>query len=221
VVSLTFDDVPRTAVTHGVPALERFGAKATFYVSLGMFEREPEAFIGRDEVVELERQGHEVACHTYSHYRLSDGSADGLFRDCRRNQALLADATQGAYPKNFSYPFGGVSFSAKRKLAAVYASMRGTCGGINAGRVDLNFLRANSFTRAQRDDARARLLLREAREKGGWVIFYTHGISDHLDCDSTVDGLDALLHICAEEAVEFATVEQVLERLRGESQVAA
>ena len=109
-------------MTCGLPILERFGAKATFYVSLGMFEQEPEAFIGRDEVNLLERKGHEVACHTYSHYRLSEGSASGLRRDAERNRRLLSEMTKEKFPRNFSFPFGEVSFEAKRKLAPHYAS---------------------------------------------------------------------------------------------------
>lgn len=217
-VSLTFDDVPRSAVSCGLPILERFGAKATFYVSLGMFEQEPEAFIGRDEVVLLEHKGHEIACHTYSHYRLSEGSAAGLRQDAERNRALLLKTTKEKFPRNFSFPFGEISFEAKRKLAPLYASLRGTCNGVNAGRVDLNCLRANAFSREARDDAGARSLIREARRYGGWVIFYLHGVSEEFDCDCPPSGLESLLRTCVEEQVTIGTVDDVLQAV-GQSHI--
>ena len=66
VCSITFDDVPASAFDNGVPVLEQHEVFGTFYIS-GSFA-ENENFISLDRISQLARDGHDVACHTYSHY---------------------------------------------------------------------------------------------------------------------------------------------------------
>jgi peptidoglycan/xylan/chitin deacetylase (PgdA/CDA1 family) len=106
VVTLTFDDVPRTALIDGLPILARRGVKSTFYVAMGLNAEEPGSFLNEVDVRYLAAEGHEIGCHTWSHYRLSEhqGNASGLAADATRNRDRLLEFTDGRYPRNFSFP---------------------------------------------------------------------------------------------------------------------
>ena len=210
VVTITFDDVPRSALINGLPVLDRYAVKATFYVSMGLVRDAPGTFLTDEDVRLLVSEAHEIGCHTWSHYKLSGGSATGLAEDAALNRRRLLDCTDGRFPRNFSFPFGEVTFEAKRALEDRYASMRSTRAGVNAARVDLNCLRAISICRGHWDDALVQRALDAACASGGWLIFYTHGVSDRFDCDSTVERLDSLLARCSGAGVEFRTVDGVV-----------
>ena len=177
VVSLSFDDVPLSAFEIGVPILEASAVKATFYVCLGIEGASDERFIGADEIVALSDAGHEIGCHTFSHYRLATGSARGLVRDAIRNKNALGRLIGEKNVSSFSFPFGEVSLSAKRALRGEYDSLRSSRPGINRRTIDLACLRSFSV---QRDVVSVPIIsawLDDLQEKGGWAIFYTHGVS--------------------------------------------
>src|SRR5579872_1531123 len=69
IVSFTFDDFPENAATTGVPILDQYDAKATFYVSGSLVGKWSGHWQGiSDEgIVSLHRGGHEIACHSFSH----------------------------------------------------------------------------------------------------------------------------------------------------------
>jgi len=188
IVSFTFDDVPRSALVNGVPLLEQAGINATFYVAMGLGNAPDRSSDGADEgylrpedVAVLHRQGHHIACHTYSHYRLSTGSVDGLVADAQRNVALLEELLDGHRIRHFSYPFGEVSFPLKRRLSSGYDTLRSSRPGINAGTTDLNLLRAISIYDPLFDRALILDTISHAVRAGGWLIFYTHGVHDRPD----------------------------------------
>ena len=124
VVSLTFDDVPLSAYQLGVPILKEHNVKATFYVALGI-NSERSQFLGPAEVVDLLKTGHEIGCHTYSHYRLSAGNPRDLALDAKKNREQLGRLLgHNNEPRNFSFPYGEISLGAKDKLRNSYQSLR-------------------------------------------------------------------------------------------------
>ena len=69
VVTFCFDDFPRTAYSVGGAILTRFGARGTYYAALGLMNTENDLgdqFTRRD-LDSLLADGHELACHTFSH----------------------------------------------------------------------------------------------------------------------------------------------------------
>ena len=189
IVSFSFDDVPRSAVVNGLPLLDEAGIKATFYVAMGLSAGQSganpdagdEVYLGADEIRRLHGQGHHIACHTYSHYRLDSGSVDGLVTDARKNAALL-EKLLGGYPvRHFSYPFGQVSFRLKCRLSPAYDTLRSSRPGINLGKADLNLLRATSIYNPTFSRISMLGIIEKAARLGGWLIFYTHGVGEMPD----------------------------------------
>jgi len=72
-VSFTFDDVPKSAATVGAPMLEEYnGGNILRRRRTDGPEGPALGRISPDEIVDLHRRGHEVACHTFSHSRAID-----------------------------------------------------------------------------------------------------------------------------------------------------
>src|SRR4051812_20155679 len=87
-VSFTFDDLPKSAVTMGAGLLEAHGARGTFYVSGGQVGVGTEDWASGDaaDVLALYRRGHEIGCHTFSHQRACDLDEASLADEIARNR---------------------------------------------------------------------------------------------------------------------------------------
>ncbi len=84
-VSFTFDDLPKSAVTTGAGLLEARGARGTFYVSGGLVSVGTSQWETGDssDVLALHRNGHEIGCHTFSHQRACDLDETSLMKRSR------------------------------------------------------------------------------------------------------------------------------------------
>jgi peptidoglycan/xylan/chitin deacetylase (PgdA/CDA1 family) len=82
-VALTIDDGPDDLIGDYLDVLDRFDARATFFV-LGK-----QCAARRSELLEMVRRGHEVASHGYSHKRFPTLSAAELDDELRTTAALL------------------------------------------------------------------------------------------------------------------------------------
>jgi len=82
-VALTFDDGPDDFLDEYLAALDRFGARATFFV-LGK-----QCAARRDALLEIVRRGHEVASHGYTHQRFPALSGAELDEELALTAALL------------------------------------------------------------------------------------------------------------------------------------
>ncbi len=71
IVSFGFDDFPRSAYTAGGEILKNFGARGTYYVSLGLMNTSND--LGEqfrlDDLHSLVKDGHELASHTFVTFR--------------------------------------------------------------------------------------------------------------------------------------------------------
>jgi peptidoglycan-N-acetylglucosamine deacetylase len=82
-VALTFDDGPDELLADYLDVLDRFGARATFFLLGSCCAARP------GDVLELVRRGHEVAAHGYSHRRFPRLDLDALDAELSRTAALL------------------------------------------------------------------------------------------------------------------------------------
>lgn len=177
--SFTFDDIPQTTVSAGAPILNNLDVKGTFYISgqLASGRRLPsidENFASMDEVSQLHAMGHDIGCHTYSHYMLRKGSASELKWDAFMNRMELAK--HGIHVKHFAFPYGAMSIPAKKLLGLNYSTMRSTYPGINYGRTDLRCLLVHSLYSNTLNKERIKAVVDKTIELKGWSIFYTHGV---------------------------------------------
>ena len=229
IITFSFDDFPRTALTVGAEILERFGARATYYVAMSLMNMTNDLGeqFRREDLVALLDRGHELASHTFSHLS-ARRVGYGLFEhDVEKGDQAIREKMGVPASGNFAYPCGEATLGAKKKLGPKLTSSRGTCGGLNGPEVDLNLLRANSlYGGLDRADAAKRLIL-ENEKQGRWLIFYTHDVAakpSPFGC--TPQLLEGICSFAAARNARFMTVAQVMEelgqqrnpRLDGESQ---
>jgi len=177
-VSFAFDDFPRTAYTIGGAILRNFGARATYYVAMGLMNAVNE--LGEsfhlEDLHSLAEDGHELASHTFRHSSSRRVSLSVFQEDARRGQRAIQEIAKLIPTSNFAYPYGEVTLAAKRALGKEMNSCRGTAGGLNGPIVDLNLLRANGlYGELNRLKSVERLILENERREG-WLIFYTHDV---------------------------------------------
>ncbi|MFK3689447.1 polysaccharide deacetylase family protein [Agrobacterium tumefaciens] len=179
IVSFTFDDVPETAWTAGARILENEGVCGTFYIA-GVFI---DAYDGVQQMIsakgcsQLAAAGHELACHTFSHRKLSSFSREGLKADLDRNDSVLGSFDGNRHARNFSVPFGMASPVMQPLLRHKFRTTRGIMPGINRGKIDPHNLAAVELRSDQNYLDAADLWLEDVLQNGGWLIIFTHDVS--------------------------------------------
>lgn len=181
VASISFDDFPKSAWTQGGPVLARHGVRGTYYTG-GSFcgqTVDGERFYDAQDLTELVAAGHEIGCHGFAHQPVSDFTSADLTRDSERNRDFLKPFLKGQAPASYAYPFGRVSPRSKQAQSPRFSSLRGTHEGINVGRVDLAQLDVISLETRLWDEGRIQDAIQRALHDHGWLIFYTHAVSDN------------------------------------------
>lgn len=179
-VSFTFDDLPKSAVTTGASMLEANGARGTFYVSGSLVGVDDEAWASgsSEDVVSLHRRGHEIGCHTYSHLRAGDLDEAAMDDEIARNRNYFHALDPTIDIESFAYPFGYGSFARKYQLRDEFRTCRSIVPGVNAGSVDLQFLRAMPLIDREMDRDGIERAFDRAQIDNGWLIFYGHDVAD-------------------------------------------
>jgi peptidoglycan/xylan/chitin deacetylase (PgdA/CDA1 family) len=179
-VSFTFDDLPKSAVTTGAQMLEANGARGTFYVAGSLVDADAPDWVAgdADDVVALHRRGHEIGCHTFSHRRACDLDEAAMRREILRNRAFLHALDLSIRADSFAYPFGYGSYARKYQLRNEFQTCRSIVQGVNAGGVDLQFLRAMPLVDREMDRDGIDRAFDEAQTNNGWLIFYGHDVID-------------------------------------------
>ncbi len=175
-ITFSFDDVPATAALVGAAVLEAAGLRGTFYICAGLEESDgPMGRYGSSEDARrLASAGHEVACHTYSHLDCGQANQAVIAADVTRNGIALAE--RGApNPVSFAYPYGDVSFAAKRALGGRFKTLRTVQAGLVTDGSDANQLPAVGIEGAN-GEATARRWMNEAVRRKAWLILYTHDV---------------------------------------------
>ncbi|MEY4965231.1 MAG: hypothetical protein RL274_814 [Pseudomonadota bacterium] len=180
VVSISFDDLPKSAWAKGGPVLARHGVRGTYYTGGSFCGQTVEGtrFYDAQDLTKLAAAGHEIGCHGFGHQPVSQLSSTALAEDARRNRDFLKPFLQGQVPVSYAYPFGRVSPRSKQAQAPHFSSLRGTHEGVNAGRVDLAQLNVISLETRLWNESRIEAAIQRTLHDHGWLILYTHGVSD-------------------------------------------
>lgn len=102
-IALTFDDGPTPLTLSYLDALDRVGARATFFLVGELCQQHPEL------VAAIADRGHELAGHGYTHRRFTGFSTAELLSELEKTQALLPPPQAGRLLVR--PPFGAVSLS--------------------------------------------------------------------------------------------------------------
>ncbi len=178
-LSVTFDDFPRSAAQYGADALDRVGARGGYYVASGLegqITPMGEMFRSEDLAI-LAAAGHEIAAHTHTHLDCAVAKTSDIVADTDRNLDWLAERGVARPVRSFAFPYGETSFDAKKQLSTRFDTLRGILPGINRGRVDRAQLWAIELSDDETGLVRAHRAIEELALNPGWLILFTHDVS--------------------------------------------
>ena len=215
--TFAFDDCPRSPFENGGRLLAERGAAGTFFVTGSWLDDGSERrrhMLSSGDLRNLVASGHELGCHTYAHQSLLGLSPESLRSDLDRNRDLLLHASGAESLATFSYPFGEASWLAKRMIAARFAAARGVRPGVNGRVVDLSQLRATPIMDNGFSSDGLRALIRKTVRNRGWLIFYTHGVTEAASpWGCTIEQFGVVLDLVAEAGVEILPMRSAVGRI--------
>jgi len=210
-LSLTFDDARFSQIENGVPLLDKYHLKGTFYVSVTRIEERLELW------KKAVQNGHDIGNHSLRHgcARNFDWSRDKALESYTLEQMQTEIATAsdlihkqlGIQPRSFAYPCGQTYIGEgthTRSYVPVIAS------GFQTGRTwydekpnDPAFCNMHQLTGIKLDGLspeEAIALVKQAAEDGDWLIFVSHETVAEGRENSLTTTLTTLEAIC-----QFAT----------------
>lgn len=179
IVSITFDDFPRSAWTAGGALLNERGIHGTYYLCGGLVASTWEGIeiAARSDISALVGCGHELGSHTFGHARLQRFRAASIKNEIDRNAMAIREIVPGYTARTFAYPYGEAGLVAKRIAAGRFLAARGIKPGVNRGLIDFSQLHACSLDHGSYRVTDLETLLEQAVSQRGWLILYTHDVS--------------------------------------------
>jgi peptidoglycan/xylan/chitin deacetylase (PgdA/CDA1 family) len=216
IVSFTFDDFPRSALTVGGKVLTNYGFRGTYYVAIGLMNEVNHLgeHFRQGDLETLLRDGHELASHTFGHVSSRSISTRAFEDEVAKGRRAIEEFTGQKDSGNFAYPFGDVTLNTKRTVGPHASSSRSIWGGLNGPEVDLNLLRANSLYGNLEKSAQVEQLILENERYRSWLIFYSHDVAP---VPSQYGCTPELLNFAVSNAAKSSrvmTVTEVLQELR-------
>ena len=125
-ISFTFDDFPRSALEVGGKILCAHGVVGTYYVSLGLLNRdEPTGRICSSmDLTEVLAQGHELGCHTFGHCHAWETESRSFEESILANRRALKEILPDAGFVTMSYPISIPQPDTKRRTAREIPELR-------------------------------------------------------------------------------------------------
>lgn len=172
-VSLTFDDGWKSINDDVIPAMSNYGYHGTFYLNPSSLDTTN--FVNTQQVMQLERDGQEVASHGFSHVDMTSVNANQLDYQLREGQSGLR-AIHAGEVRDFATPYGKADAEVQFYARKYYQSMRSTDSGLNTRQnfdpYNLKVLYVSDKT----TDAEVRAALKDARAYHGWLILVYHRV---------------------------------------------
>ena len=184
-ISLTFDDARYSQVESGIPLLNRYEVRGTFYVSPGpMLERV-------EDWKSAVRDGHEIGNHTLVHpcsgnfpwardKALEDYTLEKMAQELDSASTLIHEVL-GVWPSAFAYTCGqtfvGRGVDTRSYVPLVAERFETGRNWMNEGPNDpvyCDLARLNGTELDGKSFQEALQLIEEARAQGAWLIFAGH-----------------------------------------------
>jgi peptidoglycan/xylan/chitin deacetylase (PgdA/CDA1 family) len=180
VVSFSFDDAPMSACIAGAAALERHGARGTWYIAGGLTDGTELGLPCHSEAAlrNLLAAGHQLGAHSFDHVPVDRLDSDRRKDQFERSDAFLERLGVDRATMDFAYPLGAVAMGAKHDCAGRYRSSRATGGGAQIGSADLNALKTHRLYRAGPDGVSYQQVLAQTAQHRGWLVVNTHEVDD-------------------------------------------
>jgi len=216
IVTITFDDFPKSAAAAGAAALERQGWHGTYYASAGYAGGQTHhgAMFDCGDLQRLSTAGHEIACHTYSHLDASQVGTAAFLADIARNERALRAMGLEDTLDSFAFPYGEATPSTKRALSEHFSNLRGVHADINRGSADRNLLKSVPIDGGESGIARAIEAADSLSRHPGWLIYYAHDVQDEpTQWGCTPHQLERVCAAIADSGAEVLTMRDAVRQI--------
>jgi peptidoglycan/xylan/chitin deacetylase (PgdA/CDA1 family) len=201
-VSLSFDDARASQLAVGVPLLDSYGVKATFYVSLAPVQARPADW------KQVHADGHEIGNHSLRHpctgnfpfskeKALEDYTLDQMAAELDQANADIVKLL-GVHPVTFAYPCGqkfvGRGVNARSYVPLVAARFLAGRGWRDEGANDPAFCDPAQLMAMELDGLtwdQFKVLIEQARQSRSWLVLCGHDIGDGGRQTTRIDTLRA------------------------------
>jgi beta-glucosidase-like glycosyl hydrolase/peptidoglycan/xylan/chitin deacetylase (PgdA/CDA1 family) len=210
-LSLTFDDARLTQIDKGIPILDKFDVKATFYVSpqnmLQLLE-------GWKNAV---NNGHDIGNHSLlhpctgnflwsRHKALEDYTLNSMRAELDSASKLIKE-TLGIHPASFAFPCGqtfvGKGINTKSYIPVVASLFETGRGWLDEGPNDPAYCDMSQLTGMEMDGKsfdQILALIESAKSSGQWLILAGHEMNDEGIQTTYLKTLEALCKYAADPA---------------------
>ncbi|MBL7697955.1 MAG: polysaccharide deacetylase family protein [Chitinophagaceae bacterium] len=221
-ISLTFDDARLSQVDHGIPVLDKYGVKATFYLNPGAMRERKE---GWQKAV---KSGHEIGNHSNTHP--CTGNFDWSRDNALENHTLQSIGLDidscslaikndlGVQPVSFAFPCGqkfiGRGANAASYVPLISEKFESGRGWLDEGANDPAFCDMAQLTGVELDGKtfeQVKQLIETAKSKGQWLILAGHEMNNGGTQTSLLATIEAICKYAADPAngVWVGTVHEV------------
>lgn len=221
IISFSFDDAPRSAFGVGGDILKAYGARATYYVSLGLLGADSAGggIAALDDLRSALAEGHELGCHTYDHRDAWHTPAKEFAQSILKNRQVLAEILPETTFSSLAYPISEPRPATKCRVERYFDCCRGGGQTFNAGATDLNLLKACFLDRRIRISLdEIKILINCNSACSGWLIFATHDvINDPSPYGCTPEYLKSVAEYAAHSGALLLPVGAAYKRIKASS----
>jgi peptidoglycan/xylan/chitin deacetylase (PgdA/CDA1 family) len=221
-ISLTFDDARLSQIDRGIPLLNEYGVKATFYVSPRSMEQRLEGWKA------AVANGHEIGNHSLVHpcsgnfpfsrdKALEDYTLDQMRAELRQASDMIENQL-GVRPVSFAYPCGqkyvGRGRNFKSYVPLIAEEFLTGRGWMNEWANDPAFCDMANLMGVELDGKsfeQVKQVMDRVLKDGGWLVFAGHEIGDGGRQTTLASTLKALCEYAQDPAngIWLDTVESV------------
>jgi hypothetical protein len=228
-LSLTFDDARLSQADKGIPLLDSFGVKATFFIS-------PDNLLKRiDSWKEALKNGHEIGNHTVvhpcsgnfewsRHKALEDYTLETMVNELDSASEFI-EKNLGVWPVSFAYTCGqtfiGRGVNTQSFIPVISLFFESGRGWRNEGANDPVFCDMANLTAIELDGKSAEeaiQLIDSARSKGQWLILAGHEMDKGGNQTSLLSTIEAICRYASDPSngIWIDTVHNIAAYIRNE-----
>lgn len=182
-ITVSFDDGHETTYSVAMPLLQKYGIRTTQYLLSGTADNP--AYVSWKQMEQMQKAGHEIACHTVSHENLTLLEDADLHMELKNCKDEMTKRFGPIY--NFASPYGAENERTLNAINKYFSSERNTLGDPKNGVNNLDVNIATNFNRRSiigvtvRSDTtveQLRQLVEYTRANNGWLVLTYHQADD-------------------------------------------
>lgn len=209
-ISISFDDIWKTAYSRGLPELEKRGMKGSFYITRLYTENPADKYANRDDILDLIKKQHEVGSHSHRHTALSTMENPDLLEDIRKTRGLLSE--MGISQSGIAYPFGDFNDKVEIEVQRYHDYARTSLAGLNdktTSRYRLRIIPVTTDTTTEE----LKMWIQAAAESKSWLILLFHGLGTPEERNPYITSFEQYVDVLNDiqaKKLKVVTVEQGL-----------